>query len=113
MKQSKAQEKRPAKRTRLTTPRSRVRSAIRRLWMMSVERSRALKAAGYCCEKCGKKQSKAKGKEQKVEVHHRDQINSWEHVIDVIFFEILCSPEHLEVLCHDCHAKEHEKGDPS
>ncbi len=89
------------------TPRSKVRAAIRQLWLRSRERAAALKAAKYCCDKCGVKQSKAKGKEQKIEVHHCDSI-SWESVIDAIFREILCGSEHLRVLCPDCHKKEHE-----
>jgi len=89
------------------TPRSRVRSAIRQLWLRSRERAKALKDAEYTCGRCGKKQSKAKGKEQKVSVHHKNGIGNWEKVIDVIFEEILCSPDNLEVLCPKCHEEEH------
>jgi predicted HNH restriction endonuclease len=49
------------------------------------------------------KQSKAKGKEQAIEVHHKTGIQNWENVIDVIYQQILCSPATLEVLCPDCH----------
>jgi predicted HNH restriction endonuclease len=87
----------------LTTPRSRVRSAIRQLWLRSRERAQALKAQGYCCQSCGVKQSKAKGKEVAVEVHHKSGIGNWEQVIDAIYKQILCSPTTLEVLCPDCH----------
>jgi predicted HNH restriction endonuclease len=87
------------------TPRSRVRSAIRQLFLRSRERAACLKAAGYTCAACGVKQSKAKGREVAVEVHHRDGIGNWEKVIDLIFEEILCSPDRLEVLCKECHAK--------
>ena len=87
----------------LTTPRSRVRSAIRQLWLRSRERAAALKAQGYCCQSCGAKQSKAKGKEVFVEVHHKNGIGNWDKVIDLIFEQILCPPELLEVLCPDCH----------
>ena len=48
-----------------TTPRSRVRSALRKLWLSSRERSAALKREEYCCEVCSVKQSTAKGREQK------------------------------------------------
>lgn len=85
------------------TPRSRVRSAIRQLWLRSRERAQALKAQGYCCQSCGVKQSKAKGKEQDIEVHHKNGIGNWDNVIDIIYQEILCSPATLEVLCPDCH----------
>jgi len=96
---------------RLTgTPRSKVRAAIRSLYLRSRERAAALKNAGYCCENCGVKQSKAKGREQKVEVHHRSGgIEVWNEVIDLICKEILCDPSMLEVLCPDCHDEEHIK----
>jgi predicted HNH restriction endonuclease len=89
----------------LTTPRSRVRQAIRQLWLRSRERAAAIKRDKYTCQKCGKKQSKAKGKEQKVEVHHKDNIANWEAVIDAVFQYILCELERLETLCPDCHDK--------
>lgn len=85
------------------TPRSRVRSAIRQLWLRSRERAQALKDQGYCCQSCGVKQSKEKGHEQAIEVHHKQGIGNWDHVIDAIFKEILCQPHMLEVLCTDCH----------
>ena len=85
------------------TPRSQIRSAIRQLWLRSRERAQALKAQGYCCQSCGVKQSKAKGKEQAVEVHHKQGIGNWDAVIDTIYKQILCSPTTLEVLCPDCH----------
>jgi hypothetical protein len=87
----------------LTTPRSRVRAAIRQLFLRSRERAACMKAAQYTCADCGVKQSKAKGREVAVECHHRDGIGNWEKVIDLIFDEILCSPDRLEVLCKECH----------
>lgn len=92
----------------LTTPRSKVRASLRQLWLRSRERSSALHREKYTCQKCGAKQSRAKGKEQKVEVHHQKGIANWEAVIDFIFSEILCSPSRLDVLCPACHEKEHE-----
>jgi len=86
-----------------TTPRSKVRAAIRQLWLRSRERAAALKRDGYTCRYCGKKQSKAVGREQKVEVHHKEGIGNWEAVLDLIFTEILCDPSHLETTCPDCH----------
>jgi hypothetical protein len=91
------------------TPRSKIRAAIRQLWLRSRERASALKRTGYCCERCNVKQSKAKGKEVKVEVHHREMILNWDQIIDLIAEHILCKPEELEVLCVDCHKKEHKK----
>lgn len=84
------------------TPRSRIKAALRQLWMRSRERASALKREGYCCEKCGAKQSRAKGKEVYLEVHHRDGIQ-WEEIMTYIYKFLLPSPEKLEVLCLDCH----------
>ena len=56
------------------------------------------------------KQSKAKGKEVQIEVHHMDEVLNWETVIDYIFRHLLCSPDLLEVLCKDCHKKLHRRG---
>jgi predicted HNH restriction endonuclease len=88
------------------TPTSTIRSLLRQLWLRSRERNAVLRAAGYTCQRCGKKQSKAAGREVKVEVHHKDGIKSWERVFQVIREEILCPPQRLEVLCTDCHKKE-------
>ena len=85
------------------TPRSKVRAALRLLSLRSRERAAALKREGYCCERCGVKQSKAKGKEVAVQVHHREGIGNWDKVIDLIYEELLCSPDKFEVLCKLCH----------
>lgn len=89
-----------------TTPRSAVRSALRRLWLRSRERAAALKRDKYTCTKCGVKQSKAKGREVKVEVHHTEGICNWDLMIDYIFRHLLCDPALLETECKGCHAKE-------
>ena len=91
-----------------TTPRSKVRAALRQLFLRSRERAAALKKAGYCCEICKRKQSKAKGKEFKVEVHHIEGIVNWNKLIDHVFKHLICHPDKLEVLCPECHKKEHE-----
>lgn len=88
------------------TPRSRVRSALRQLWLRSRERAAALKAAQYTCA-CGKKQSKAKGREIAVTVHHKDGVGNWEEVINAVYRELLCDPSHLDVKCLDCHERIH------
>ena len=90
------------------TPRSRVRSALRQLWLRSRERAAAIKREGGCCEVCGKKQSVAKGKEVKLEIHHRHGVD-WEELIDRVYQSLLCHPDDLEVLCKDCHDKEHDR----
>lgn len=88
------------------TPRSRVTSALRQLWLRSRERAKALKGTGYKCRDCGAKQSKAKGKEVNLEVHHDPPI-LWKKVIDMVFEVVLNAPQYP--LCKDCHKKVHNK----
>ena len=88
------------------TPRSRIRAAIRNLWLHSRERAKALKDSGYRCVRCGVKQSAAKGKGVKLQVHHDPPID-WDGLIDLIDKRILSVPQYP--LCKDCHKKEHEK----
>jgi 5-methylcytosine-specific restriction endonuclease McrA len=90
-----------------TTPRSRVVAALRRLWLRCRERAAALKRAKYTCERCGRKASRAKGREVKVHVHHRRGID-WEALVDMVFERIFQTPDDLEVLCEDCHKAEHQ-----
>ncbi len=85
------------------TPRSQVRSALRRLWLRSRERQAAIKRDHYTCQKCHKKQSKAKGKEFDVQVHHKESIGNWEEAINAVYHYILCDPKELETLCCQCH----------
>lgn len=86
------------------TPTSAIRSALRRLWLRSRERAAALKAADYTCSECGARQSKAKGREVKVEVHHVWGIE-WEYLIEEIRKELLCQDANLIVLCEKCHER--------
>ena len=88
------------------TPRSRIKAAIRKLWLRSRERAKALKDSGYCCVDCGIKQSVAKGKEVKIEVHHEKQIK-WESIFKDIEQKILQVPQ--VPLCKPCHKARHEK----
>ena len=90
------------------TPKSQVRSALRRLFLRSRERAKAMKDAGYTCSRCGRKQSKAKGREVAVECHHRQGVGNWSAVIELVMAELLCSPEKMEILCSECHRGEHE-----
>jgi 5-methylcytosine-specific restriction endonuclease McrA len=94
---------------RPVTPSSKIRSALRRLWLYSPERRSALRRDRYTCQACGAKQSKAKGREVKVEVHHREGVTNWPHLIDTIRSGLLCAPEQLETLCAECHAKQEER----
>jgi hypothetical protein len=90
-----------------TTPRSRVKNALRLVWLRSRERAACLKAAGHCCERCGVKASSAKGREVKLQVHHRDGIN-WDGIVDSIIAAMLPHPSRLQALCLKCHEEEHE-----
>jgi 5-methylcytosine-specific restriction endonuclease McrA len=87
------------------TPNSRIRSVLRQLFLRSRERASALKRDKYTCQGCGKKQSRAKGKEAYVEVHHIDGID-WEGLIELIRVRLLQTPEKLRTLCEECHKKE-------
>ena len=95
------------------TPTSRIRASVRQLWLRSRERAAALKAADYTCQECGLRQSKARGREVKINVHHIDGIKGWEKVFAVIRAEILCPPDRLRVLCEACHLKEKDAGTSS
>ena len=92
-----------------STPRSRVRQALRKLWLQSRERATALKRDNYTCSCCNRKQSKAKGKEFSVEVHHLDGVTNWEELIDAVYKCLLTSPDKLETICKSCHGEIHEK----
>lgn len=63
----------------------------------------AIKRDGYTCQCCGRKQSKAKGNEFDVQVHHKAGIGNWDAVINSVYENILCDPEGLETLCKECH----------
>jgi predicted HNH restriction endonuclease len=86
------------------TPRSKVRAAIRQLWLRSRERNATLIRDKYTCQECGVKQSRKKGAVQKVQVHHLNGIE-WEKIIDYIFRHVLVDPKHLETVCPNCHEK--------
>lgn len=90
------------------TPKSRIRAAIRQLWLRSRERAAAMKRDGYICQKCSKKQSRAKGKEVYVQVHHKKGIN-WDFIIQLIYEQILIDPAGLTTLCKECHKKQTDR----
>jgi 5-methylcytosine-specific restriction endonuclease McrA len=98
-----------SKKSRFTTN-SMIRSALRRLFLRSRERGEAIKRDGYTCCDCGAKQSRAKGKEVYVEVHHKDNILNWDKLFEAVREYLLCHPDHLETKCKDCHSKEHTGG---
>lgn len=86
----------------MITPRSRVKGMLRQIFLRSVERRAATKRDKYTCVECGIKQSVKKGFECKVQVHHKKGIK-WEELLDLIYEQLLCSPDKLETLCVDCH----------
>ncbi|MBU0978072.1 MAG: hypothetical protein KKD18_06650 [Nanoarchaeota archaeon] len=88
------------------TKRAVIIHALRMLWLHSRERAAALKREKYICQTCGVKQSKKKGHEQKIEVHHLEGIGNWDRVVEIIREEILCDTDKLKVVCPDCHEKE-------
>ena len=90
------------------TPDSYIKGRLRQLWVSSRERSAALKNTGYCCAKCGVKQSRKKGFEVKLDVHHLHEGKKdihWQRILDVIREELLCPPDRLMPLCKECHDK--------
>lgn len=82
------------------TTRANIKAAIRLLWLRSPERAAILKEDGYRCQSCGKKQSKAKGKEVKVQVHHDNGI-LWDDICDLILFYVFHSKQ--STMCEKCH----------
>lgn len=68
-----------------------------------------MKRDKYTCKACNVKQSRAKGREVYVEVHHKDGVCNWDELFRVIREYLLCHPDLLEVLCKECHEKEETK----
>ena len=92
------------------TPNSQIRSALRRLFLRSRERGAALKRYAYTCAECGRKKSRAKGKEVYVEVHHVDGVLNWNALFEAIRQYLLCDPKKLVILCKECHSKADKEG---
>jgi predicted HNH restriction endonuclease len=84
------------------TPTSRIKNDLRRLWLRSRERAAAVKREANTCQRCGAKGSVAKGREVKIEVHHKEGIR-WDEIIQFIRLELLIDPEGLAVFCKECH----------
>lgn len=93
----------------ISTPRSKVRQALRQLSLRCRERSDAMKREKYTCERCGTKQSKAKGREVAVEAHHRHGLIEWEKLIDEVYRVLLVPSAQWEILCVKCHDEETQK----
>jgi len=88
------------------TPSSRIHNALRQVWLRSRERAAAIKLHDNTCLICRKKGSQAKGREVKIEVHHRNGID-WAGVVQLIRDRILQQPEDYDILCQRCHDKVH------
>jgi len=88
-----------------STPRSRVKNALRQLWLRSRERAKVIKEHNNTCV-CGRKGSVAKGREVKIQVHHDPEID-WNGITDLIFERLLNTPQYP--MCKECHAEKHDK----
>ena len=95
-----------AKKNPTRTTNSQIRSALRRLFLRSRERSSRIKADKYTCQRCGVKQSRRKDHIVQVEVHHLQGVQNWAALIDAVRQHLLCDPSQLETLCVDCHKSE-------
>ena len=89
----------------MKTPRARIKGMLRQIFLKSSERAEALKRDNYTCQMCGRKQSAKRGCECKVQVHHKEGIDVWDEIIDLIYNHLLCDVDNLETLCVDCHNK--------
>ncbi len=87
----------------LNTTNSTIKAAMRKLFLRSRERAAALKRDGYTCQRCGAKQSRAKGKEVYVECHHLEGVENWPEIYRVVREYLLCDPARMETLCKECH----------
>ena len=78
------------------TPKSKITSAIRKIWLYSRERSAALKR-DKVCQSCGS--------DKALHVHHIKPIGkkAWKEIEDLIRKHILVNPKKLTVLCRRCH----------
>jgi 5-methylcytosine-specific restriction endonuclease McrA len=92
------------------TPKGRIVSLLRRLWLYSPERRAAIKREDNTCEECGKKGSKAKGREVVIHAHHlREGGINWNHIEEVIRIQLLCDPSEIAILCKYCHELLHQE----
>lgn len=93
------------------TPLSRIKNAIRQVWLRSRERAAAIKREANTCQCCKRKGSQAKGREVAIQVHHIHGID-WDGICQDIRKRVLQTPDAYEVLCKDCHAARHGKPVP-
>jgi len=93
------------------TPKSRITSALRTVWMRSRERAAAIKQTNGHCVTCNAKQTSAKGRVVKLQVHHAYHRPNWDRIIKVVMEELLQTPDQLWPMCKGCHVELHEKVD--
>lgn len=74
------------------------------MFLRSKERNACLQRDNYTCQVCHRKQTKKKGQELKVQVHHKEGIDVWNNIINLIQEQLLCDPDKLQTLCEDCHS---------
>jgi hypothetical protein len=91
------------------TRRGWLKGKLRQIFLQSKERSFAVKRDHYTCQICGAKQSTAKGREVKIQVHHLNGID-WNGFVDRFMEQVLCDPKYLQTLCTYCHKKITENG---
>ena len=84
------------------TPKTQIQSALRQLWLRSRERACVLKRDQYTCRECNKKQTRKKGEEVYVEVHHNEGV-MWDEIIKYIRENLLVDNTKLVTLCKECH----------
>jgi predicted HNH restriction endonuclease len=89
------------------TPNSKIRAALRQLWLRSRERNAAIKRTGNRCQMCGIKATLAKGREVKLEVHHVEGVLNWEELFAAVRRHLLVHPDKQMPLCKSCHDKQH------
>jgi hypothetical protein len=87
----------------IPTTNTRIRGVLRQLFLSSRERAAAMKRDKYTCQNCHRKQSKAKGKEFKVQVHHKEGVLNWQELIEQVRKYLLCDPDLMQVVCKECH----------
>ena len=68
----------------------------------------AVKDQKNTCVECGRKGSVAKGREVKINVHHKDGIR-WDNLIQLIRDQLLQTPDKYVCMCEECHVKLHKE----
>lgn len=91
------------------TPSSKIVHAVRAMSMRSREFAEARKNTANSCCICGRKQSKAKGREVAIHIHHGTHRPIWERVVRAIRQEVLQTPGMLWPICKECHENIHKQ----